>query len=208
MQTDTVVGIVGAVVLVSVMVGVFAYEYNATDSVDNNSGPNVSMATFNETYPGLSATGDMDSDGIPNHEDSDIDGDNTPDADDDQLTFTADLSGTVAASVASVQSDTKTFHVDEGATAIRISITYDRPLPLPDAVGAQPGLNFGLVDPVGQSYDGVQSPTAAGSSTVTITYDLASAPFLAGDWTFSASSNLLVAPAMSYTADLSVDYDA
>lgn len=73
---DTIVGIVGAVVLVAVMAGVFVYEYNnpATDATPGGGDGN---ATFATAYPGLDAKGDIDGDGIANAMDSDIDGDGT-----------------------------------------------------------------------------------------------------------------------------------
>ncbi len=88
MQSDTVIGIVGAVVLVAVMIGVFAYEYNnAPEDVGNTPDPTTpagQMALFAAAYPELNATDDIDLDGTPNYMDDDIDGDgmnNTADDD-------------------------------------------------------------------------------------------------------------------------------
>ncbi len=207
MQTDTVVGIVGAVVLVSVMVGVFAYEYNATDGEEGLDTVAASMDAFNATYPGLAADGDLDNDGILNYEDSDLDGDGTPNMGDSTIAFEGDLSGVVAASTGSAMRDANAFHVDQGAQSILISISYDRPAPLPGAVTQQPGLDFTLVDSEGISYESGQAQFTPGSATVTLSFELFASPFMQGEWTLTASSNSLVATSMTYTANLTVGYD-
>lgn len=73
--TDTIVGIVGAVVLVGVMAGVFIYEYNQPDDpTPIDEGPDEPTG-FAADYPTLAAAEDMDGDGVPNEEDPDMDGD-------------------------------------------------------------------------------------------------------------------------------------
>ncbi len=77
MQSDTVIGIVGAVVLVAVMVGVFAYEYNNVEEPtgDDRTEQEQRMDRFNSTYPALDPFGNIDDDDLLNWEDDDIDGD-------------------------------------------------------------------------------------------------------------------------------------
>ncbi len=87
--SDTVVGIVGAVLLVAVMAGVFVYEYNNVEPVDGNG------VDFSEAYPNLDASGDIDGDGIVNSEDSDIDGDGIDNADDDDTAVVVEMQGTI-----------------------------------------------------------------------------------------------------------------
>lgn len=96
MQSDTVIGIVGAVVLVAVMIGVFAYEYNNAPEADNGlpdpSTPAGQQALFAAAYPTLNATDDIDGDGLANFEDDDIDGDGTDNGNDTTVEVVFDLS--------------------------------------------------------------------------------------------------------------------
>jgi hypothetical protein len=91
--TDTVVGIVGAVLLVAVMAGVFAYEYNnPVDGAGEGSDADL-RAHFGSAYPGLSADDDVDHDGHANYVDDDIDGDGTPNAADSDVSVHSEMSG-------------------------------------------------------------------------------------------------------------------
>lgn len=87
--TDTLVGIVGAVVLVAAMAGVFVYEYNNTPD-DGSSG-------LAERFSHLSADGDIDGDGIRNADDTDIDGDGIDNEEDEETVVTTTSSGSVGA---------------------------------------------------------------------------------------------------------------
>ena len=205
MQTDTVVGIVGAVVLVSVMVGVFAYEYNNTG--DGGDGDDVDGGDdgFAQRYPGLDPDGDMDGDGVPNAEDPDMDGDDLADAEDDELLVTQEFDGTVAQSAGSTSSDQQILVLDEGATSVEMTVAYQRPAGLPGAIGQQPKLNFVLTDPNGQTYAAQETLGGAGDAGVTVTWAFAG-DLPAGEWTLTATSNSVVAPAMSYDGTLAVGY--
>jgi hypothetical protein len=91
--TDTVVGIVGAVLLVAVMAGVFAYEYNnPVDDTPEGSDAGL-RAHFAAAYPGLSANDDIDGDGHPNYLDDDVDGDGTPNAADSDVSVHREMDG-------------------------------------------------------------------------------------------------------------------
>lgn len=205
MQTDTVVGIVGAVVLVSVMVGVFAYEYNSPGGSDDG-GQAGADDTFQQAYPGLDPNGDLDNDGIRNADDDDLDGDNLANDDDTDVVVSATISGAVAQSAGGAQTDAQTFLLDSGATFLDLQVTYQRPAPLPGLVVAQPKLNFILTDSNGQTFSGQEIVGDAGDATVTLSWQIGAAPLSDGQWTLEARSNSPVAPAMSYTGELTVDY--
>src|SRR5688572_28436495 len=83
--TDTVVGIVGAVLLVAVMAGVFAYEYNNPVAAEDPGSEGGMRAAFASAYPGMSADDDVDEDGQANNADDDLDGDGTPNAADSDV---------------------------------------------------------------------------------------------------------------------------
>src|ERR1041385_3207350 len=87
--TDTVVGIVGAVLLVAVMAGVFAYEYNnpATADASTDAGQK-STFTHDARFAALNATDDIDGDGTPNYKDADLDGDGVSNANDTEVGVT------------------------------------------------------------------------------------------------------------------------
>ncbi len=101
MQSDTIIGIVGAVVLVAVMVGVFAYEYNnAPEPMDGDGGEMTEaekMAAFEAAYPGLNATDDIDNDLAPNYNDTDFDGDGRDNDVDNETMVHKTFNGNVAA---------------------------------------------------------------------------------------------------------------
>ena len=75
--TDTVVGIVGAVLLAGIMVAVFVYEYNNPPSPGGPPDPTLSdeerVAQWSKDYPGLAAKEDLDNDGRLNYNDTDMD---------------------------------------------------------------------------------------------------------------------------------------
>ncbi len=132
MQSDTIIGIVGAVVLVAVMVGVFAYEYS---NAPEDGGPAIDpeseegkMAAFAAAYPTLNATDDIDGDGEANYMDDDIDGDGVPNAEDNQTCLCAmAISGSVPASspTNTNPADTSnTFTIHQGATGGMATVTW------------------------------------------------------------------------------------
>lgn len=93
--TDTVVGIVGAVLLAGVMVAVFVYEYNNPPAATGDGDLEAARhAAFAANHPLLNATEDLDHDGLPNYEDADMDGDGMNDTQQPgDLVIRVDLSG-------------------------------------------------------------------------------------------------------------------
>lgn len=200
MQSDTVIGIVGAVVLVAVMVGVFAYEYNNTpDDGGDGNGEDMTdaerMAAFNATYPSLSASDDIDGDGAANWEDDDIDGDGLNNTADDTVEVVLDLSGTAGAhtnAMGTGPADTTDFFAGEGHTSIRIEVSYATggtgPVPGQQRLGMEAGelgsatdsggsgtLELeGVVDPATltlEVYQTQANPNAVDyAGTITVTY--------------------------------------
>lgn len=148
--TDTVVGIVGAVVLAAVMVGVFAYEYNNVPATVE--GPAAEQAAFTSAYPGLNATGDLDDDKIPNFQDADLDNDRLNNSADETVAVAVPLSGTVAQATTGAQSVSLTVKIEEGIAALSASITYDLVAPQPAALApALPTFQFALLAPNGET---------------------------------------------------------
>lgn len=169
MQSDTVIGIVGAVVLVSVMVGVFAYEYNNADAPDE--GPmepteSEKRDTFNETFLGLDPDGDLDGDGVPNWNETDLDNDGINNTEDDVFEYmqTFDAGGAVTAAPNS-NGYSLTFEAEEGVTHVMLSLSHAQ-----RAAGNQ---NLAPLE-VSLSHTGgnpTASPTVAGG-TVTYVIDV------------------------------------
>src|SRR5688572_25141152 len=112
--TDTVVGIVGAVLLVAVMAGVFVYEYN--NPIEEASGDAGARAHFEEDYAGLSATDDLDGDGAPNYLDEDLDDDGVANEEDDMVAVAVPVAGSIGGSTPVDPSDpfTVDFSVGNG----------------------------------------------------------------------------------------------
>ena len=162
--TDTVVGIVGAVVLVAVMAGVFVYEYNNAEG-----GPMAieeQQKHFEEDYPGLVATQDIDGDGIQNFNDTDLDGDGVDNAEDDSLAVNVPVSGTVAQATGQAGAPyTQTFTVSNGTEHLGGTITYTRQ----SGSVPTPSLQATLTGPGGFTHNAV--PTTNGN-TVTMTFDV------------------------------------
>lgn len=175
--TDTAVGIVGAVLLVAVMAGVFVYEYNnpATEA----STEDEDATHFEEDWPGLSAREDLDGDGEANYEDPDIDGDGSPNADDDMLAVTFPVSGSIGQSTPLSPSDpfTTGFSVGNGTEHLGGAITYTRQGAL--GVGS-PTFAARITDSSGQTIATATSTTSGNTVTLAFDYD---EPLVAGDYT-------------------------
>jgi hypothetical protein len=157
--TDTVVGIVGAVALVAVMVGVFVYEYNnepeTADGVTMTDQEN--RTHFEADWAGLNATDDLDNDGQANYMDSDLDGDGVDNTNDtEEVAYTQDLSGSVGAQGGSAVV-TIPVEVATGAHEIVVTITTTGQSGLPHMA------RLTLVNPDGESQPG---ETGSGSLTV------------------------------------------
>ena|SRR5688572_1280351 len=165
--TDTVVGIVGAVLLVAVMAGVFVYEYNNPASAE--SGAEAEQAHFEEDWPGLSATDDLDGDGTANYEDPDLDGDGTADVDDEMLAVEVPVSGSVGQGTPVSPSSpfTKDFAVGNGTEHLGGTITYTR---TGAAALGLPTFAARITDDSGETVATATSTTSG--NTVTMTFDV------------------------------------
>lgn len=129
--TDTIVGIVGAVLLVAVMAGVFVYEYNnPVAPPDSEEGR---QQAFMRDYPALSPQDDIDGDGVPNYMDDDIDGDGTPNEADRDVSTHREMSGALGPQVGTVvvPSLTMPFYVGNGSVHIVGTVTASAQAPNP-----------------------------------------------------------------------------
>jgi hypothetical protein len=199
--TDTVVGIVGAVLLVAVMAGVFAYEYN--NPAEEVSGDASQRAHFEEDFVGLSANDDLDGDGTANYLDDDVDGDGTLNEEDEMLAVTVPVSGSIGANspVAPSQPVTTGFSVGNGTEHVAGTITYTR------TGAAALGLPTFAARIVDSSGDTVASATSTTSgNTVTMTFDVEE-PLMAGDYEVEVSQST-PGPGGSFSGSLEIHYGA
>lgn len=197
--TDTVVGIVGAVLLVAVMAGVFAYEYN--NPAEGGSQEAEARAHFEEDWPGISAGDDLDGDGTANFEDADMDGDGTQDVDDDSLAIEVPVSGSIGAStpVAPSQPFRVEFTVGNGTEHLEGTIGYTR---TGAAALGVPTFAARIVDADGETVATATSTTSGNS--VSMTFDVQE-PLLAGDYTVEVTQPG-PGPGGSFTGALTVHY--
>jgi hypothetical protein len=195
--TDTVVGIVGAVLLVAVMAGVFAYEYNNPAEPEDLS-PEGRMASFEEDYEGMSAGDDIDSDGTPNYLDHDIDGDGTNNENDTTVTTTHEMSG-AAGPTAQLS---LAFYAGNGTVHITATVTVALQVPNPLVSG---NVIVELLRPDGSVADN-QASTPGGSGTFTVeTQEGDEIP--AGEWRVVVRPNQVGVP-ITAEIDAEVHYPA
>ncbi len=201
--TDTVVGIVGAVVLVAVMAGVFVYEYNNEDA---GASELQEQEHFEEDFLGLDASQDMDGDGVPNYQDDDIDGDGIANASDDSLSTVFAVSGSVGQATPTSQGTpyTQSFAVQNGSEHLQGSVSYQRT----SGTVASPSLQATITGPDGFS---AQATSTTSGNTVTMTFDV-SEEMPAGEYTLTISNVALAGPlsvspgATSVTGNLELHY--
>ncbi|HUR25433.1 MAG TPA: hypothetical protein VM327_05405 [Candidatus Thermoplasmatota archaeon] len=190
--TDTIVGIVGAVLLVAVMAGVFVYEYNNPAEAQDMS-PSGQMAHFEEDYAGMSAGDDIDGDGQANYVDDDIDGDGTSNENDTDTAYHAEMSGAVGPS-ATLSLE---FYVGNGS--VHVIATVDTALQAPNPL-VSGNLIIELVRPDGSVADNQASSPGGPSSFTVETQEGDEIP--AGDWKVVVRPNQVGLPS---TADISAD---
>lgn len=157
--TDTVVGIVGAVLLVAVMAGVFVYEYNNPAEAEDL-GPDGQMASFEEEYSGMSANDDIDGDGRPNYVDDDIDGDGSSNENDTEVATTHEMGGATGPQ----QATTLEFYVGNGTVHVMGTVVTNFQVPNPLLSG---NVIVELVRPDGTVADN-QASTPGGSNSFTV----------------------------------------
>jgi hypothetical protein len=182
--TDTIVGIVGAALLVAVMAGVFVYEVN--NAPEDGDSPDAAMAHFEEDYPGLSALDDIDGDGTPNYLDDDLDGDGVPNDEDDDVKTTTTMSGSLGAQVGPViaPSLNHEFYVGHGTMHVKATVVTSLAAPNPLLSG-----NFvmELLRPDGSvAANAASSPGGPGTFTLQ-TQDGDEVPV--GNWTVRVTQN-------------------
>lgn len=202
--TDTVVGIVGAVVLVAVMAGVFVYEYNNEPSAGSDL---REQEHFEEDFLGLAATQDMDGDGTANYQDDDIDGDGVANPDDAELSQTVAVTQNVPApGPGGPGTSSVAFTVQNGTIHLMGALSYTRP----NGAVAVPNVQATITGPNGFS-QGSGTPTVSGN-TVTIPFDIEE-ELAPGEYTLTltnsgAAGPLPVGQAASVTGNLEVHYAA
>lgn len=178
--TDTVVGIVGAVVLVGVMAAVFVYEYNNAPESDVG----LSEAEFRERYPGLGPGDDIDGDGTANLDDADMDGDDQPNGEDADQTVTFSFSKEIGpqAGPAATGNASFAFDVGRGNAHLEAYLNYTTVLPAP----APPVPAFQLLL---QDGDGVEQAVGTSSQSDTaVTVSVATgSPLAVGGYTFEVT---------------------
>ena len=164
-STDTVVGIVGAVLLAGIMVAVFAYEYAnpATPEGPPPDSTHLRQATFAQEFPALNATDDIDGDTVPNYNDTDLDGNGIADA--NQTTdfrYRHEYTDTSAAPPATTDSTEFTLQVGQGNAGIKAWLNWTVTAPLPQLPTA-PNFSYQLMHD-GEAVGSVGQVSATGTS--------------------------------------------
>jgi hypothetical protein len=207
--SDTVVGIVGAVVLAGIMVGVFVYEYNNAATADGGGDGGDDRASriqaFQAAYGHLNATEDLDGDGKANFEDDDMDGQGGPDAEQaGNLVVAFPVTGTSPAPPADTFTRTMNVTVGRGVQAVGGWVNWTSTTPAP--VPASPALTCSFGDAAGaDSTSCTETPPATGQAGYALRFT-APAPS-PGDFVFRVGMTR-PGPATSYTGVVLVDYGA
>ncbi len=178
--TDTVVGIVGAVLLVGVMVGIYVYEFNQAEDTGIDGGSSASGG-----FAFLDAAGDIDGDGIANADDSDVDGDGVPNAQDNATAVAVAFSGSLGPQGGPVANTfAQEIAVENGTQAIRVNVTWtsSAPSPLPP----MPNFQVRLVGPGG---DAVAQATTERSGNDVVAVVLAEGGLAAGTYTLEITES-------------------
>lgn len=186
MQSDTIIGIVGAVVLVSVMVGVFAYEYNNVDTDEPTEAEQQAQreADFAAMYDSLDPNGDLDGDGVSNVNETDLDGDGINNTEDDVFEYSRDFdAGGSIAAAPNAAPYSLTFEAEEGLRHVMLSLSH------PERVaGDQTALALTVELAANGETRTATASVSGGVATYTIdwmdvgpgTYTLTVSPFTAG----------------------------
>lgn len=201
--TDTVVGIVGAVLLVAVMAGVFAYEYNTPAAPDTSTDAGQKAAFAHDAkFAALNATEDIDGDGTPNYKDADVDGDGISNANDTEIGTSFKVSGSIPNGAApnSMDAGSTPFTAGTGVIHVLAFVNYTAsPLPV-----QQFSLQVSLLDGGGKSVANGVATTSGGKTTVKIdTTDV-----MPGAYQLSVRMNGANAQGGSYDGVIQVHYDS
>ncbi len=211
--TDTVVGIIGAVLLAAVMVGVFVYEYNnAPDGTTGKGGMDnasrLDAFKHDARYKALNATGDLDHDGQQNYLDWDIDGDNLNNTKDNETVyappaFTGSAPAPTPPAMQGADSTAMTLVTEMGVSKVHFTITWT--IATPSQISGQvvtPNLTLKVNHPDGDS-ESCNSKTYSGTQG-TCSFDTSEAEV--GAYTFTVSgiapqngnANFSIAALVSY----------
>lgn len=203
-STDTVVGIVGAVLLAGIMVAVFAYEYAnpATPAGPPPDSSTLHQATFAREFPALNATDDIDGDQVPNYNDTDLDGNGMADANQTgDFRFTAHFSDTSPAPPATTYSKDFALHVGQGNAGIKAWLNWTVTAPLPQ-LPTSPNFSYQLMHD-GEAVGSVGQVSATGTSR-SIPLDVP-ADQVPGTYTFRVDMTA-PGPATPFTVAAVVEY--
>lgn len=170
MKSDTLIGIIGSVLLVGIIIGVFVYEYN---NVEEQSAEEMALEAFARSdYSHMEARGDIDGDGTPNFQDTDMDGDGVHDTVDAEIAVTFNLTNdfgpALAGEIGSHQAE-----AFQGASAIDVQITVAPTSPvgvLPVAEQFSASLMVNGVEVVGGSLT-LSAPGEAGNIVLAVSAD-------------------------------------
>lgn len=198
-STDTIVGIVGAVLLAAVMVGVFAYEYSNAPAAQPT-GDAALIQHFHEDFPALNATGDINQDHVPNYKDPAFNATGEVLA---TFRFPGSMPQPMPPATAAPPVEFQ-LHVEEGNVGTALTLTYNTstPAPLPGA----PTLDLAITGSGGSSDITASSPQraqAAGSMAVTVTVTVRTLP--PGQYTLRVSQTQ-PGPATGFDIKAVVDY--
>lgn len=196
-STDTVVGVVGAVVLAGIMIGVFVYESNNVSA-----GPDA-VATFDSRYAavGITPFGDLDGDGTSNLNDTDMDGDGLDNDVDVHIAVTYTFTGSLAQTTGSASADFQ-FVTEIGAKDVQAYLNYTTLLPAP--APRAPNLAATIVDADGQAVATcAQTTQAAGSTAASCAFG--SQDIAVGAYTATVETTT-AGPAQSFELTIIVNY--
>jgi hypothetical protein len=201
--TDTIVGIVGAVLLAVVMVGVFVYEYNNAPAAAS---PDAELREhFHEDYPALNATGDLNGNGVPNYRDPDMDGDGIANDGDTATAVTVRFSGTAPAPSPPASTSVTEFklHVEAGHVTSSFTLSYNSTLPAPiPQVPRTPTLEIAVLGPDGPVSGAPQTTQSGTAVTSTTTTD----HLEPGDYTIRVTETVASPQGAPFTVVASLDY--
>lgn len=201
-STDTVVGIAGAALLAVVMVGVFVYEYNNAEGTTpvggGTGGPPSAAEAFQARFPTLSATDDLDGDGIDNVDDADLDGDGSNNTADPDVVVFSSMSGMVGVAVQPATNPSVTLDVPAGQGIVAITATVT-------VTSAQPhNLVVQLLGPDGTVLDDMGSTAGTPNSFTLTSGELVLEP---GTYAVRVSQNTVGAGA-NFDIEAKADYGA
>ncbi|HUR63491.1 MAG TPA: hypothetical protein VM241_03320 [Candidatus Thermoplasmatota archaeon] len=202
--TDTIVGIVGAVLLAVVMVGVFAYEYSNAPAAAASSDTEL-QSHFRADYPALNATGDLNGNGVPNFKDGDMDGDGVANANDTATAVTKGFTGTMPAPTPPATAASAVefpLHVEAGSVGASFTLYYNSTTPAP-----LPGLPTLNLEVLGNDVPASSPARAQPTGTMAVTVTLNTEALAPGDYVIRVSQTQ-PGPSTTFAVKAFLDYGA